>query len=438
MEKITIIGSGVSGKALALLAKRLGHKVFVSDAKIIKDEVKQEFTELGIDFEEEGHTERVLQCDKIIPSPAVPHTLPILQRAKECGVPIVGELDFVYPYLKGKIISITGSNGKTTTTSLIGHLLKDQGYKTAVAGNIGLGIAELAGEEFDYIVLELSSFQLSRAKTFKTNVAIVTNLAPDHIDWHGSYEAYVEAKAQLFKCISYGGLGICQLCDKGSLPVGEGVTRKFLSWSENTRETVYCSEKNACALIGDIKLFDFACTTLLGHHNMENVAMALTALGFLKVSSTNDSLRQFKAPDHRCNLVASKDGVTFVNDSKGTNVAATVTALTSLPGKKIIILGGQGKGESYDPLAPVVAEWASFAVIIGEEKEKIAEALRKIGFTSFEFAIDMKEAVAKAYSLAKEGETVLLSPACTSWDMYPSYKARGEDFVQCVKELIGG
>ena len=438
MEKITIIGSGVSGKALALLAHRLGHDVFVSDAKKIKEDVKQEFAKLGIDFEEEGHTDRVLQCDKIIPSPAVPHTLPILQRAEETGVPIVGELDFVYPYLKGKIISITGSNGKTTTTSLIGHLLQDQGYKTAVAGNIGLGVAELAGEEYDYIVLELSSFQLSRAKTFKTNVAIVTNLAPDHIDWHGSYEAYVEAKAQLFKCISYGGLGICQLCDKDILTTSENVTRKFLSWSDNTKDAIYCSERNACAFIDFLKLFDFSSTTLLGYHNMENVAMALTALGFLKVSSTKDSLRQFKAPDHRCNLVASKNGVIFVNDSKGTNVAATVTALTSLPGKKIIILGGQGKGESYDPLAPVVAEWVSFAVIIGEEKQKIAEALRKIGFKSFEFASDMKEAVTKAYSHARQGETVLLSPACTSWDMYPSYKARGDDFVHCVKELIGG
>ena len=438
MEKITIIGSGVSGASLAFLAKKLGHAVFVSDAKEIKAELKQKFISAGIEFEDNGHTTRTLECDKIIPSPAVPHTLQVLQMAQSNNVPVIGELDFVYPYLNGKIISITGSNGKTTTTSLLGHLLKEQGYKTAVGGNIGLGIADLAFETFDFIVLELSSFQLSRAKTFRTNVGIITNLAPDHIDWHGSFDAYVDAKAVLLKSITYGGLAICQLSDKDRLETRDYVNRRYLSWNDNSSDNIYCSEKDSCAFIGANKLFDFSDTTLLGKHNMENVAMSLATLDFFKVSSSKESLRSFKAPGHRCNFVAQKDGVTFVNDSKGTNVAATVTALTSLPNKKIIILGGQGKGESYEPLAPVVADNASYAVLIGEEKEKIANALRGIKFDSFEFASDMKEAVALAYSHAKSGETVLLSPACTSWDMYPSYKARGEDFAQCVKDLIGG
>lgn len=438
MEKITIIGSGVSGFALAFLAKKLGHKVFVSDAGEIKEELKQKFTEQGIQFEDGGHSQKVLECDKIVPSPSVRHNLPILQMARDNNIPVVGELDFVYPYLNGKLISVTGSNGKTTTTSLIGHLLKEQGYKTAVGGNIGLGIAELAFEPFDYIVLELSSFQLSRARAFQTNVGIVTNLAPDHIDWHGSYEAYVEAKAVLLHSITYGGLAICQLRDKKSLETKEYVNRKFISWSQAGEDNIYCSEKDSCAFIGANKLFDFANTTLLGKHNMENVAMALTALEFFKVSSSKDALQSFKAPDHRCNFVAKKNGITFVNDSKGTNVAATVTALTSIPNKKVIILGGQGKGESYDPLAPVVAKNASYAVLLGEEKEKIAASLKNIKFDTFEFVNSMREAVAVAYARAKSGETVLLSPACTSWDMYPSYIARGEDFAKCVKELIGG
>ncbi|MDO4218717.1 MAG: UDP-N-acetylmuramoyl-L-alanine--D-glutamate ligase [Synergistaceae bacterium] len=438
MERITIIGSGVSGSALAFLAKKLGHEVFISDAKDIKAELKQKFIEQGIQFEDGGHTQKVLECDKIIPSPAIPHSLPILQMAQNNNIPIVGELDFVYPYLNGKIISVTGSNGKTTTTSLIGHLLKEQGCKTAVGGNIGLGVAELALESFDYIVLELSSFQLSRAKTFRTNVGIVTNLAPDHINWHGSLEAYVEAKAVLLKSVVYGGLAICQLSDKKYLETKSYVNRKFISWYDTSENSIYCSEKDSCAFIGANKLFDFANTTLLGKHNMENIAMALTALAFFNVSSSKDALYSFKAPDHRCNFVAQRDGVIFVNDSKGTNVAATVTALTSLPNKKIIILGGQGKGESYEPLASVVAENASYAILLGEEKEKIAAALKGIKFNEFEFANDMKGAVAAAYSHAKSGETVLLSPACTSWDMYPSYEARGEDFVHCVRDLIGG
>ncbi len=444
-KMITIVGAGVSGRALASLAAKLGAKTFVSEAKELPEDIKKEFEEAGILYECGGNTERALEADEIVVSSGISPRIPIVAEALKRGTKVTGELDFVNPYLSGIVIGVTGSNGKTTTTSMIGYFLEKLGYTVMTGGNIGNAVAKAAGRDYDFIVLELSSFQLYWAHEFMCDLAVVTNLAPDHIDWHGSYENYVASKANLINCVAPGGAAIYQKRDEDALRIKDGVERFPLSWREDAPHVqgVYLDESVRAAWINGggcrmkRRLFMFDDVKLLGKHNLENAAMASGALSIFNTPEITPALMgSYVPPKHRCAFAGELHGVTFVDDSKGTNVAASVTAMTSLPGVKIMILGGQGKGEDYAPLAKAVKANARAAVMLGAEKEKIAAALAAAGFENYSFAKDMNEAVRAAQRLAREGETVLLSPACTSWDMYPSYKARGEDFCSIVEEII--
>ena len=433
-KRISIIGAGVSGCAVAKVASAHGADVFVSDGKEIPDERKRMFAAENISWEENGNSSRVLECDEIVVSSGIPPYIPIIKAAEEHAVRLTGELDFAANYLKGKIIAVTGSNGKTTTCSVIGGLLKKSGYNCAIAGNIGVGVAELADKEFDYIAMELSSFQLYWSTHFKCDAAVITNLAPDHINWHGSYENYIAAKANLFRCLKENGAAICQKRDTEVLRITKGTDIYRLGWEEDCR--IFLNRQNKAAYLDSDELFSFADVNLLGDHNMENLAMALAAVKLAGATVNKSFLAELKAPEHRCEYVGETNGIVFVNDSKGTNVAASVTAMSSLQGSKIIILGGQGKGEEYGPLAETVCKYVKSAVIIGSEKEKIARALDDFGYVNYQFAEDMGDAVRKAYEKADNGDMVLLSPACTSWDMYPNFETRGEDFRAKAMEII--
>lgn len=443
-KRISVIGAGVSGRALAEFAALRGAAVFVSDSKEIPSDIKDGFAKNGIAWEENGNTEKSLDADQIVVSSGISPHIPVLEKAAADSLPVVGELDFISPYLSGIVIGVTGSNGKTTTTSMIGYYLEKLGYSVMTGGNIGNAVAHAAGRDYDFIVLELSSFQLHWAKEFMCDLAVVTNLAPDHINWHGSYENYVAAKANLINCLVPGGAAIFQKRDEEALHIKEGVERFPLCWTEEDphHQGIYLDEKVKAAWINGggcrmkKKLFFFDEVKLLGKHNLENTAMALGALALFNTPEVSPQLlASYVPPKHRCAFAGEIKGVTFVDDSKGTNVAATVTAMTSLPGTKVIILGGQGKGEEYGPLADAVKEYTHAAVILGSEKEKIAAALDAAGVKGYKLVGDMPEAVEAAFSMAVPGDTVLLSPACTSWDMYPSYNARGDHFCAIVKEL---
>lgn len=437
-SKISVIGAGVSGAELAFLAARLGAGVFISDSGVIADEKKARFDAENIEWEEGANSERALSADLIVVSSGISPEIPILREAVVRRVPVQGELDFVYPYLSGKTIAVTGSNGKTTTASMAGFFLEQLGHNCLTGGNIGNAAAKAALGAYDYIVLELSSFQLHWAEEFKADVAVVTNLAPDHIDWHGSYENYVAAKAKSAHALRPGGSIIYQQRDDEALGVSGGLP---LSWSGNFGNGGICmDEEAACAWINfrgsTHKLFDFADVKLLGKHNLENTAMATAALACCGISVPKELIAEYAPPPHRCAYAGAVRGITFVDDSKGTNVAASVTAMSSLPGRKVVILGGKGKGEDYAPLAEAVKKYATWAVLLGEEKDKIGDALERQGFDRFLKVSGMDEAVGAAYAKASEGETVLLSPACTSWDMYPNYGARGDHFVSAAAEII--
>lgn len=437
-KKITVIGAGVSGSELALLAARLGARVFVSDCGEIANDKKKLFAEAGIAWETGANTARALDAGLVVVSSGISPDAPIVKEAAAKNIPVQGELDFVYPYLSGGIIAVTGSNGKTTTASMIGFFLSELGYNCLTGGNIGNAVAKAAGRQYEYIVLELSSFQLHWAERFRTDVSVVTNLAPDHIDWHGSYEKYVEAKAKILRLLKKDGTAIYQERDRDELRAAGGLP---LSWSgPPAGDGVYMDEAGGCAWLrlgGHIaKLFDFADVRLLGKHNIENTAMAIAALSCRGITVPAALISRYTPPGHRCAYAGEARGVIFVDDSKGTNVAASVTAMSSLPNRKIVILGGKGKGEDYAPLAEAVKEYAAWAVLLGEEKEKIAAALAAAGYDSYSFASDMDEAVDAAYAKAAAGETVLLSPACTSWDMYPNYGARGDHFARAAAAII--
>lgn len=442
-KKISIIGAGVSGMALAELAKKMGANVFVSDANKLNTEAKQLFKSLEIVWEENGNTEKLLEAEKIIVSSGISPKSEMLKKAVKQKVPLVGELDFVAPYLSGEIIGITGSNGKTTTTSMLGYFLEKLGYSVAICGNIGLPIARIAENKYDFIVMELSSFQLHWANKFKCNVGVVTNLAPDHIDWHCSYDNYVAAKANLIKSVNDSGFVICQKSNVEALKVDESSSLP-LSWEvfNKHKKGIYMDMKNKSAWLNNLigsspkSLFSFDEINLLGTHNLVNTAMVLALLTQYDITVSRELLSSYVPPKHRCSYVGKVNSIMFVNDSKGTNVAATNAAMSALEGMKVIILGGEGKGESYDSLAETVKKFAKYAVLIGSEKEKIEEALKQVDYNSYSLVSTMQEAVETAYSNASAGDTVLLSPACTSWDMYSNYAARGEHFCKIVKEII--
>jgi UDP-N-acetylmuramoylalanine--D-glutamate ligase len=450
-ERVAVLGGGVSGTSLALLAAKRGADVFVSDAKGLSGETAVLLENAGILYEQWGHTDKILDCDRVILSSGFPPYVDIIRKITERGIPLTGELDFAAPCLSGRLIGVTGSNGKTTTTSLLGHILSflNPAGTVATAGNIGNAIADLAGSNYDFIAAELSSFQLHWANNTALDGAVVTNLAPDHIDWHGSYENYIAAKAKILSFVRGheenggqldslpGGFSIARASELGLLCAPK--KRVFaLEWDvPESREKIVLSSKDLAAYAFGGKLFDFDDTAMIGNHNMENTAMAMAAICLLGFGAdrARKALEKYVPPPHRCSLVLELDGARYIDDSKGTNVAATVTALSSIPGRKLVILGGRGKGEDYRALVDPLKRFAKRAFLIGEAAEEIALILRKGGFMDFSATSGMEEAVSMARAAAEPGDVVLLSPACTSWDAYKNYGERGDHFASIARKM---
>jgi len=444
--KISVIGGGVSGFSLAFLANKLGNEVLVSDEKKLSNDVYDKLNKLGISYET-GH-ELAFSADMFLLSSGIPPCAPVVLKAQSQGIPVVGELEFVLPHLDGNIIGITGTNGKSTVTTLIGHLLSEFCELAAVGGNIGKAMADFACDRYDYIVLELSSAQLHYLKQQKNNnckIAVITNLETDHIDWHGSYEKYIEAKCRI----------ISLLADDGWAFVREEDIRKInnlchdrmtaLSWNSPARNNArhIFMEKDRAILIEDnyeYELFKYADSPLIGKHNYENIAFSMAVLkkvldkDFVSERAVK-KLSSYNGLPHRCEFVAEVNGVKYINDSKGTNVGAAVNALNSIGGNKIIILGGRGKGEDYAPLAQSVKTHAKYAIVLGSEKDKITNSLLENGMKEIVTVDTIPEAVTEASKIGAQGDIVLLSPACTSWDQYENYGERGEHFRSSVLNL---
>jgi UDP-N-acetylmuramoylalanine--D-glutamate ligase len=442
-RKIGIIGMARSGLAAALLAKRLGGTPFVSDsarAELVARQVEA-LNQEEIPYETGGHTEQLLSCDYLIISPGVPPNIDIVVKARAQGLPVFSELEFASWVCRGKIIAVTGSNGKTTTTTLIGEIFKEAGFETFVCGNIGRPFADIADRvpEDGVAVVEVSTFQLEAIDDFHPHVAAILNLTPDHIDRHGSFEAYKQMKYRITENQTAEDFLILNLDDPEISAAKISTRTKILTFSLKAQgaantfiqdDYLFGEYKNRQMQI--IKISDI---NIPGRHNLQNAAAAVcTAMLFdIPAEVMRKVLQEFPGVEHRLENVGTVAGVYFINDSKATNVDSVCVALQSMTRPVYLILGGRDKGSGYEPIIEVGKDRVKGILAIGEAREKIFNALGQTFPT--QFADSLEEAVHRCFELALPGETVLLSPGCASFDMFENFEHRGKVFKAVVESL---
>ncbi|MCB9345198.1 MAG: UDP-N-acetylmuramoyl-L-alanine--D-glutamate ligase [Lewinellaceae bacterium] len=448
-KRIVILGSGESGTGAALLAQHLGYDVFVSDKGPIKEQYKQELNVHGIAWEENQHSmDKILTASQVIKSPGIPEKSEVIKALREWGTEVFGEIEFAFRHAgKCQIVAITGSNGKTTTTELCYHLLKSAGMNVRKGGNVGNSFARMVLDDIvdkqvkdgsRIFVLEISSFQLDDTLDFKPKIAILLNITPDHLDRYDySLEKYAASKFRITLNQGRGDKFIYNGFDpviKSNFEHGianreaNGLKPKDIA----IRKSFY---KNGCIKIGK-DLFDMQASQLKGSHNMFNAACALRASILLGADKERlaESLNTFSTPPHRLEKVAEINGVTWINDSKATNVDAVFYALQSMETPVVWIVGGQDKGNDYEVLKKLVKRKVNTIICMGLDNTKIIEAFKSLNKKMVETK-SAEEAVQQASKYAKSGYTVLLSPACASFDLFKNYEDRGNQFKQAVKSL---
>ena len=443
--KLVILGGGESGTGAAILGKQKGWEVFLSDKSSLKEVYKKELDAEGIRWEEGQHTEsEILSADCIIKSPGIPHKVPIVQQAKAKGIEIISEIEFASRYTDAKIIAITGSNGKTTTTTLVYHLLKEAGLSVAVGGNIGYSFARLVAQEpKEYYVLEISSFQLDDITSFHPHIALLLNITPDHLDrYNYEFQNYIDAKMRITEFQQAVDYLIYDADDPVTAQeIGKGqVKAQLLPFSlEKTFERGAWSldEKNMYVNVNQ-NIFEMSTKdlTIKGKHNLKNAMGATMVAKLLNVRNENirNSLMTFQGVPHRLEFVREVEGVRYINDSKATNVNSVYYALDSMEEGLVWIVGGQDKGNDYTPLIPYVSKKVKAIVCLGLDNQKIIQTFQSIVPTIIE-THSMEDAVQVGRGLSQEGDTVLLSPACASFDLFQSYEDRGNQFKHYVNML---
>lgn len=443
MKRIVVLGAGESGAGAAVLAKKEGFDVFVSDMSKIKDKYKKMLDEHGIEWEEERHTEeKILNADEVIKSPGIPKEAPMVKKLAERGIGIISEIEFAGRYTNSKMICITGSNGKTTTTSLIYHIFKAAGYDAGLAGNIGNSLAlQVAEDPHEYYIIELSSFQLDDMFDFRANIAILLNITPDHLDrYDNCMQKYVDSKMRIIR--------------------NQTEEDTFIYWNDDPiimREldkydikSVQCpfselKEKGSIAYIeeGEYKIekptpfnMEQEELSLTGKHNVYNSLAAgiATNISGIKKEVIRKSLSDFPGVEHRLEKVVKVGGVQYINDSKATNVDACWYALESMKTPVILIIGGKDKGNDYNEIKDLVKEKCSGLVFLGADNSKLHAFFDDFGIPIRDTHC-MKECVQACSEMAKPGDTVLLSPCCASFDLFKNMEDRGEQFKTLVKSL---
>ncbi len=435
-KKVSVIGAGKSGLAAAALLKRLGAYVFLSEGKKIAGPVPR-----GIESEQGRHSERVLEAGLIIRSPGVPGHLPILQRALKKKIPIWSELELASRVIRStQIAAITGTNGKTTTTSLVGALFKAARRPTIVAGNIGTPLAAraLSVTRSTCVILEVSSYQLEDIETFHPSISAILNVTPDHLEHHGTMQAYAAAKARIFENQTAEDVCVLNADDTWCRRLAKRCRAKIFWFSrrKTLRDGIYYEAKGAIVIHWQGVFHRFPLQTQLpGPHNVENIlaAAAMAVAGGVPVPVIRRVLATFRGVEHRLELVRTLDGVRYVNDSKGTNVDSTRVALASFEEPLVLIMGGEGKGSPYAPLAPLVKRRVKRLLLIGEDTPAIERQLGHL--VPSERLQTLPNAVRRARELAQAGDIVLLSPACASFDQYRNYEERGKHFKDLVRHL---
>ena len=443
-KRILVVGLGKSGVASALFLQARGARVTVSDTKA-EAQLRQEIPALldkGITVESGGHGERTFRDqDLIILSPGVPLDVPLVGQARSRGVPVIGEIELASRFLKGHLVAITGSNGKTTTTTLAGEVISMGGYETLVGGNIGTPAISLVEESTSdtYNVLEVSSFQLETIESFRPEIAVILNITPDHLDRHHNFRAYVAAKARIFEHQRESDFAVLNAGDPTCLELADQIRsqNRWFSRAGEVKSGAYVKQGKIFWKDdeGEQEVMPVSEIPLKGAHNLENV-LAAVCVGRL-VGCENHRIRravqEFKAVEHRLEFVASVNGVEYYNDSKATNVDATLKALESFPSGIHIILGGKDKGSDYSVLSPLLKARARRVYTIGAAAEKIASQIQ--GACEVVSAETLEAAVRRAAEAAVTGEVVLLAPACASFDQFENYEHRGRVFKEAVAAL---
>ncbi len=447
-KKVLIVGLGKSGKAAAKALNEAGAKVSVQDSKT-SDKLDTQFIQY---MQNEGITaylgsvpEDMTSFDMLVLSPGVPPTLAHIEEARKAGIEITGELEMAYRLGEGQFIAITGTNGKTTTTTLVGEIFKAAGRDTAVVGNIGSPVvAEAAGSKEDkWLITEVSSFQLETTSWFRPVVSSILNLTPDHLNRHGTMEAYGAAKARIAAEQGPDEFLIINLDDPLAYALKDGTAATVIPFSRKTVPAAGAYLDGTRIMVRGLDGTDhFICDRselkIIGDHNVENV-LAASAIAFfagIDPEIISAAVREFPGVEHRIEFSGNVDGVDYFNDSKGTNVDAAVIALKALKDGVILIAGGDGKSQDFTELANHFKGCVEALVLLGRDAPIIEEAARKAGFTNIYNCKDMPSCVRKAAELAKPGQKVLLSPACASWDMYDNFEQRGRHFKECVKEML--
>lgn len=443
-KRIVVLGAGESGAGAAVLAKVKGFDVFVSDMSLIKDAYKALLNKYEIEWEDGRHSiEKILNADEIIKSPGIPDTTPVIREIQKKGIPIISEIEFAGRYTHAKMICITGSNGKTTTTLLTYHILKNAGLNVGLAGNVGKSLAlQVATENFDYYVIELSSFQLDNMYKFKADIAVLLNITPDHLDRYGyDMQNYINAKFRITQNQTPNDAFIYWNDD----PIitkelkAHDLKARLYPFSEEKEEGVKAYTENNQIVIdapNDTLTISEDDLALQGRHNLYNSMAASISAKVLDIKKEDirEGLKDFKGVEHRLEKVARVRGVEFINDSKATNVNSCWYALESMRTKVILILGGKDKGNDYSEIEELVKEKVNAIICLGVDNSKL-HAFFEGKVPHIEDASSMKEAVDKAFACAQKGETVLLSPCCASFDLFKSYEDRGEQFKECVRNL---
>ena len=442
-KKVLVIGLARTGVATSLFCARHEAIVTAVDTRPESElaEIAAKLRAAKISLQLGGYTEKILDGqDLVIPSPGVPADSAILKAARANNIPVWSEIELADRFLHGRLVGITGSNGKTTTTSLIEHILKNSGFSTLLAGNIGTPLIDVVDQTTDQTitVAELSSFQLELIETFRSNISVFLNLTPDHLDRHGSMEAYAAAKARIFEKQTADDFAILNADDPASTPYAP--TKPKVFWFSRKQRVA-----QGAFLLGEEIIFRHhgeeeiilkqSEIPLPGAHNLENVlaAVAATRLAGAQPNGIAKAIRSFSGVEHRLEFVAERNGVRYYNDSKATNVDATLKALDAFPGRILIILGGKDKGSDYTVLQTPLREKAILALLIGAAAQKIESQIA--GSVAIERAGTLHRAVEVASRAAQPGDIVLLAPACASFDQFENYEHRGRVFKQLVHEL---
>ena len=443
MKRIVVLGAGESGAGAAVLAKKKGFDVFVSDMSKIADKYKHLMDDHGIEWEEGQHTEeKILSADEIVKSPGIPDKAPMVAKAIAKGIHIISEIEFAGRYTNSKMICITGSNGKTTTTSLIYHIFRQAGYDAGLAGNIGHSLAlQVAESPHEYYIIELSSFQLDNMYDFRANIAILLNITPDHLDrYDNSMQNYTDAKMRIIQNQTPQDAFIYWADD----PI---ISKELKKYDIKAVQCPFSALKKNGVIgymeEGQYKLeyptpfnMEQESLSLTGRHNIYNsLAAGLAAnIAGIKKESIRKALSDFPGVEHRLEKVCEVRGVHYVNDSKATNVDACWYALDSMTTKVVLIVGGKDKGNDYEPLKPLIREKCSALVYLGADNQKLHDNFDAMGIPVRD-THSMKECMAACYELAQPGETVLLSPCCASFDLFKNMEDRGEQFKEIARSL---